>query len=159
MWPEMAFTLPVKALASQRLDRLTQQYLWPGSPRAALPQQAIQGMLTGFIDLLFCHQGRYFVLDYKSNRLPGYSATQMQQAMLTHRYDLQAALYVLALHRLLRSRLGPSYDYDIHVGGALYLFLRGVDQPGGGLLQILPPRALIQAMDAACAATPEQEAA
>lgn len=159
MWPEMAFTLPVKALASQRLDRLTQQYLWPGSPRAALPQQAIQGMLTGFIDLLFCHQGRYFVLDYKSNRLPGYSATQMQQAMLTHRYDLQAALYVLALHRLLRSRLGPSYDYNIHVGGALYLFLRGVDQPGGGLLQILPPRALIQAMDAACAATPEQEAA
>jgi exodeoxyribonuclease V beta subunit len=154
----MAFTLPVKALASQRLDWLMHQYLWPGKPRAALPQQAIQGMLTGFMDLVFCHQGRYFVLDYKSNRLPGYSATQMQQAMLTHRYDLQAALYVLALHRLLRARLGSSYDYDIHVGCALYLFLRGVDQPGGGLLQIQPPRVLIDAMDADFAATHEQEA-
>ena len=159
LWPEMAFTLPVKALASQRLDWLMHQYLWPGKPRVALPQQAIQGMLTGFMDLVFCHQGRYFVLDYKSNRLPAYTATQMQHAMLTHRYDLQAALYVLALHRLLRARLGSSYDYDIHVGGALYLFLRGVDQPGGGLLQIQPPRVLIDAMDADFATTHEQVAA
>ena len=55
---------------------------------------------------------------------------------------------MLALHRLLKSRL-PDYDFDQHLGGALYLFLRGVDQPGGGLLHLSPPRALIESLDAA----------
>ncbi|MBP9904366.1 MAG: exodeoxyribonuclease V subunit beta [Rhodoferax sp.] len=158
-WPEMAFTLPVQRLASQRLDQLIGQHLWPGQPRAALPRQALEGMLTGFMDLVFVHQGRYYVLDYKSNRLPDYSGVQLQQAMLAHRYDVQAALYVLALHRLLRSRLGPSYDYERHMGGALYLFLRGIDQPGGGLLPLQPPRALIEALDQAFGATARLEVA
>jgi len=62
-------------------------------------------------------------------------------------------LYVLALHRLLKSRL-PGYDYDQHVGGALYLFLRGIDQPGCGLLHVSPPVALIEAMDAVFSQSP-----
>lgn len=90
------------------------------------------------------------MLDYKSNRLANYLPEALQQAMLQHRYDVQAALYLLALHRLLKSRL-PDYDPAQHLGGALYLFLRGVDQPGCGLLHLNPPVELIHNLDAAFA--------
>ena len=72
----------------------------------------------------------------------------MQQAIDRHRYDLQYVLYVLALHRHLRARL-PDYDYARHIGGALYSFVRGWNNPDtGGLFQARPPRALIEALDA-----------
>jgi exodeoxyribonuclease V beta subunit len=99
------------------------------------------------MDLVLEHQGRYFVLDYKSNRLASYQTSALQIAILEHRYDVQYTLYTLALHRLLKSRLS-GYDYDLHVGGALYLFLRGIDQPGSGLWVDRPPKALIEALDA-----------
>ncbi|MCP6484539.1 hypothetical protein NL492_27415, partial [Klebsiella pneumoniae] len=77
--------------------------------RPALPQRSLHGMLMGFADLVFCHEGRYWVLDYKSNHLgpdgAAYGREALARAMLHHRYDVQAALYLLALHRLLRSRL------------------------------------------------------
>jgi exodeoxyribonuclease V beta subunit len=139
-------------LGSQQLDALITLHIWPTHARVALESRQLEGMLTGFMDLVLRHEGRYYVLDYKSNRMPGYSPEQLQQAMLTHRYDVQAVLYVLALHRLLKSRLA-GYDFDQHIGGALYLFLRGVDQPGSGLLHLSPSRALIESLDAAFAGT------
>jgi exodeoxyribonuclease V beta subunit len=147
-WPEMGFTLPVQRLESGWLDHKVSQAAWPGLPRAALQARSLQGLLTGFMDLVFQVQGRYYVLDYKSNRLPDYTSDTLTQAMLDHRYDVQAVLYVLALHRLLKSRQ-PSYDYDQHMGGALYWFVRGVDKPGTGLLQWQAPRALIEELDSA----------
>ena len=77
----------------------------------------------------------------------------MRRAVLEHRYELQYVLYLLALHRLLRARLGAAYDYDRHIGGAVYLFLRGHAAPGGGLHLERPPRALIEALDAVFAGT------
>jgi len=89
----------------------------------------VQGMLKGFIDLTFEYQGQYFVLDYKSNylgdELADYSQQAMSEAIIEHRYDFQYQLYTLALHRLLRSRL-VDYDYEQHVGGVFYTFLRGM---------------------------------
>ncbi|AKX54495.1 hypothetical protein AKN90_01275 [Thiopseudomonas alkaliphila] len=86
-------------------------------------------MFKGFIDLTFEHQGQYYVADYKSNWLgeddTAYTQAAMQSAILQHRYDLQYVLYLLALHRLLKLRL-PNYDYDQHIGGAVYLFVRGL---------------------------------
>jgi exodeoxyribonuclease V beta subunit len=152
MWPEMGFSLPVQRLGSQQLDDLISRHVWPKHARVALESRQLEGMLTGFMDLVLRHEGRYYVIDYKSNRLPGYSPEQLQQAMLAHRYDVQAVLYVLALHRLLKSRLA-GYDFDQHIGGALYLFLRGVDQPGSGLLHLSPSRELIESLDAAFAGT------
>lgn len=148
MWPEMAFTLTVKNVEALRLDYLIQQHIAPGQGRRALQPRQLEGMLVGFIDLLIEHEGRYYVLDYKSNWLPAYDTAQLQQAVLLHRYDVQYTLYLLALHRLLKSRL-PGYDYDQHIGGALYLFIRGIDQPGAGLLQAKPPRELIEMLDLA----------
>ena len=97
------------------------------------------GMLKGFIDLVFYHDGKYYIADYKSNYLgdshADYQPEALAQAMLEHRYDLQYQLYTLALHRYLRHRL-PDYDYQTHFGGVYYLFLRGMapDHPGGDLV-------------------------
>ena len=110
----------------------------------------LQGMLTGFIDLVFQHDGRYWVLDYKSNGLPNYAPDTLNQAVLDKRYDVQYVLYLLALHRLLSSRL-PDYNYDRHVGGAVYLFLRGLHSEGAGVHHIKPPLSLIQQLDLAFA--------
>ena len=93
-------------------------------------------MLKGFIDLIVEHEGRFYIVDYKSNWLgPDASAytTEAMDASVRHsRYDLQYAIYTLALHRQLRARL-PGYDYENHVGGVLYLYLRGVDADGHGV--------------------------
>ncbi len=145
-WPEMGFTLSLGASQASEVDLLITQHIWPGQPREPLAERRLQGMLVGFMDLVFENEGRFYVLDYKSNRLASYGQNDLQTAMLAHRYDLQMTLYVLALHRLLRSRL-KAYDYDQHIGGALYWFLRGVDQSGHGVLNHRPARALIEAMD------------
>jgi exodeoxyribonuclease V beta subunit len=150
-WPEMAFTLPVHAMESAWLDQQIRHSVWPRRERAALQPRTLEGLLTGFMDLVLLHDGRYHVLDYKSNRLTDYAPQTLQAAMLTHRYDVQAVLYVLALHRLLKSRL-PGYDFDRHMGGALYWFVRGVDQPGAGMLALNPARSLIESLDAALSA-------
>ena len=110
-------------------------------------------MLKGFIDLVFRWQGRYYLLDYKSNWLgdgsEAYTREAMAQAMQSHRYDLQYQLYTLALHRYLRHRLA-GYDYEKHFGGVIYLFLRGVDpaHPENGIFTTRPDAGLIQGMDA-----------
>jgi exodeoxyribonuclease V beta subunit len=157
-WAEMAFTLPVHQLGAGRIDALIRQQVLPGQGRAALQPLQLEGMLTGFMDLVLEHEGRYWVLDYKSNWLGAYGAAQLQESILSHRYDVQYTLYLLALHRLLKSRL-PDYDYEQHVGGALYLYLRGIDQPGAGLFVDRPPLALIEALDAAFALPPHSEQA
>ena len=86
----------------------------------------------------------------------------MQRAMLEHRYDVQAALYLLALHRLLKARLGPAYDPRRQLGGAIYLFLRGVNGPAAGCCPVTAPLGLIEDLDAllqSCHASSSQGAA
>lgn len=146
-WPEMGFSFTVQHSSVAQMDQLITQHVLPSHTRQALQARTLQGMLIGFMDLVLEHQGRYYVLDYKSNRLAAYDEDHLRDAVLSHRYDVQYTLYVLALHRLLKHRL-PGYDYDQHLGGALYLFLRGIDQPGAGLFADKPARALIEALDA-----------
>ncbi len=149
---EMEFWLPLAQLPSHGVDALCCQHLLPGQPRPPLPSRALHGMLMGFADLVLAHQGRYWVLDYKTNALGAdsraYDAPTLAQAMLQHRYDVQAALYSLALHRLLQSRLGTAYDPAQHLGGALYFFVRGVDGSTCGLHHLPIPVALLDALDA-----------
>ena len=152
-WAEMGFVVTTQGVDATTLDRAVRTHVLPGQPRDPLPPAALEGLLTGFLDLVFEHDGRYYVLDYKSNRLPDYGPATLAGAILQHRYDLQYALYLLALHRLLRVRL-PGYDYDRHVGGAIYLFARGIGSPGDGIHRDCPPRSLIEALDAACREAP-----
>ncbi len=95
----------------------------------ALEFVPLQGFLKGFVDLVFEHQGRWWMVDYKSNRLgdrlADYAPPRLARAMADHHYYLQYHLYAVALHRLLAYRL-PTYDPGTHFGGALYLFIRGM---------------------------------
>ncbi|MEN1958122.1 exodeoxyribonuclease V subunit beta [Luteimonas changyuni] len=90
-------------------------------------RRRLEGLMTGLIDLTYVHDGRWYVLDYKSNRLPGYGPAQLDEAMAHSEYDLQALIYTLALHRWLRFRLGDAYDYARDFGGVRYVFCRGLD--------------------------------
>ncbi len=150
--PEMEFWLPAARLHAREVDALCRQHLLPGVDRPQLPDAQLHGMLMGFADLVFEHAGRYWVLDYKSNHLGGddqaYSAQALDSAMAQHRYEVQAALYMLALHRLLRARLGQDYDPARQLGGAVYLFLRGIDGPAGGCCTLPAPLALLNGLDA-----------
>jgi exodeoxyribonuclease V beta subunit len=106
----------------------------------------LHGLLTGLMDLVFEHGGRYHLVDYKTNLLPAYDADALRDAVAAHDYDLQYLLYVLALHRWLR-RILPDYEYDTHMGDVYYLFVRDLAE-GRGVHRDRPPRALIEAMDA-----------
>lgn len=89
----------------------------------------LTGMMHGFIDLIIEHQGRYFVADYKSNflgsTLENYAPQYLVSNMIEHNYDIQALIYGVALHRYLSKRV-PDYCVNTHLGGALYLYLRGM---------------------------------
>lgn len=149
--PEMEFWLPLAQLPAARVDALCHAFILPGQTRPALPQRSLHGMLMGFADLVFEHQGRYWVMDYKTNHLgvdaAAYTDAALAQAMLQHRYDVQAALYMLALHRLLQSRMGAAYAPDEHLGGALYFFLRGMDGAARAIHTVPPVLPLLQALE------------
>ncbi len=161
--PEMEFWFPSDGLVASQVDALCCRHLLAGRNRPALPERELRGMLMGFADLVFESGGRFWVLDYKSNFLgpqdSDYHADALDAAMAAHRYDVQAALYLLALHRLLRSRLGAAYDPARQLGGAVYFFLRGLHGPVSGCVHVAPPLALLDGLEALLAAAPAPLAA
>ncbi|ELY4598069.1 exodeoxyribonuclease V subunit beta [Cronobacter malonaticus] len=159
---ELEFYVPIDAaLRPEALDALIREHDPLSAQCPPLDFRQVRGMLKGFIDLVFRWQGRYYLLDYKSNWLgdspEAYTVEAMSQAMQTHRYDLQYQLYTLALHRYLRHRL-PNYDYERHFGGVIYLFLRGVtkEDTRQGIFTTRPAQALVTAMDALFAGAEEK---
>jgi exodeoxyribonuclease V beta subunit len=146
MWSEMEFNLEAHHVPAKLLDQHIQSHLFAGTSRPALQPRLMQGMLTGSLDLVLQHDHRYWIVDYKSNKLPDYSVATLQDAVLHKRYEVQYVLYTLALHRLLKIRL-PDYDYAQHMGGAVYLFMRGINQTGAGVHFQRLPQALIETLD------------
>lgn len=143
---ELEFTLAAPQLDITGLQTLLRQH---GLVVPQLAYTRLQGWLRGFMDLVFAWQGRYYVLDWKSNhlgnRIDDYHLDAMAAAMADHGYTLQALIYSLALHRHLALRL-PGYDPERHFGGSLYLFVRGV-RPGArtGIHAWRPDPGLLQA--------------
>jgi len=161
---EMEFYIPIAGpLTAGALDGLVREYDPLSKACPALNFRQVSGMLKGFIDLVFRHDGRYYLLDYKSNWLGDSSEAYTQQAMAaamqSHRYDLQYQLYTLALHRYLRHRISD-YAYEQHFGGVIYLFLRGIDanDPHSGIFTTRPDVALVDKMDMLFAARTEEVA-
>ena len=152
--PEMEFYLQVKNnLSAAQFNQLLSQYPLLNEAVSDLSFKQFNGLLKGFIDLTFEHNGKYFVCDYKSNHLGNsfqdYSQQAMQSAMAAHRYDAQLILYTLALHRMLKKQL-QNYDYQTHVGGGYYLFLRGISQANSaetGVVALKPAQELIEKLD------------
>jgi exodeoxyribonuclease V beta subunit len=118
-----------------------------------LSSHQISGFLKGFIDLVFEHEGRFFLVDWKSNflgdRPENYSRERIQEVMDGELYHLQYHLYCLAMHKYLRTRISD-YDYEKHFGAVFYLFLRGVDPAAGseyGVYQTRPSAQLIENLE------------
>ena len=138
---ELEFAFPVAGLERARLGASLEAngYRDPfflsreGRPEEP-PRPPVDGFLRGFVDLVIEHGERWYVIDYKSNWLgpsPGdYSREAVAAAMRASAYPLQYLLYLVALHRYLGLRL-PGYDFERHVGGVFYLFVRGMDPAFG----------------------------
>ena len=147
---ELDFHLRTRGLEAARLEDLLRRH---GVPEAALLARrgVPEGWLKGYIDLCHEWEGRWWVLDWKSNHL-GLAADYIREAMAAEMarsgYLLQALLYLTALHRHLRGAL-PGYAPERHLGGLRYLFLRGLDPtaPGRGVYEERPPLALILELD------------
>ncbi|MFP3566593.1 exodeoxyribonuclease V subunit beta [Paraburkholderia sp. SIMBA_030] len=129
-----------------------------GYSDVALEPGVLRGFVKGFIDMIVEHDGRFWIVDWKSNHLgdsaADYAAAPLEAAMASHAYHLQALLYTVALHRYLKTRV-RDYAYDTHVGGYLYLFVRGVrpewrdaDGPAGVHMR-RPAFQLVALLDAA----------
>ena len=147
---EMEFHMPLHEVKVSGFNHIINQYFKQHKRDYQFEQ--LNGMIKGFIDLMFEFEGKFYVADYKSNHLgdsyDNYHYSAMEQAMTGHDYHLQAILYTLALHRWLKHKL-PNYDYNTHVGGAYYLFIRGMSQvvPSNGVYFVLPEKAMIEALD------------
>ncbi|AJO89922.1 exodeoxyribonuclease V subunit beta [Haemophilus influenzae] len=120
-------------------------------PSEPLQFEQIQGMVRGSIDLVFRHNGKYYLVDYKSNflgsTLASYNQEALKKEMLHSHYDWQYLIYTLALHRYLKNVL-PRYDYDRNFGGVFYLFLRGMNgEPQSGVFYDRPSVELITELD------------
>jgi exodeoxyribonuclease V beta subunit len=113
---------------------------------------SLHGFLKGYIDLVFFHEGLWYVVDYKTNHLGehlgDYDQERMQRAMADSHYYLQYHLYTLAVDRFLR-RVEPRYDYESSFGGVFYLFIKGLC-PGHetGIFFEKPPQARLSALSA-----------
>ncbi|GAA3919733.1 exodeoxyribonuclease V subunit beta [Litoribacillus peritrichatus] len=149
---EMEFLIPItEPITCDQVNGIVEQDALSKNAQQGLSFGQVQGMLKGFIDLTFESEGKFYVLDWKSNYLGAdssfYTQGAMAEAMLDHRYDFQYLLYTLALHRYLRVRI-KDYDYEEHIGGAYYVFLRGVEQDASrGVFFTKPDKSVIEQLD------------
>ncbi len=146
--PEMEFYYQNEEIETRKLLSIIRDGNtpdWENKGRAA------SGFLKGFIDLTFEFNGKYYLLDYKTNYLGDYFEDYRQE-LLQHEmweasYDLQYHIYTVALHRYLQKRL-PDYSYEHDFGGAFYLFLRGMNTDGSeGIFFDRPNKQVITELD------------
>ncbi|GAA5520935.1 exodeoxyribonuclease V subunit beta [Aliifodinibius salicampi] len=146
--PEMEFYYQNNHIETQRLLSIIRN--------GAIPEwgnrgEAESGFLKGFIDLTFEFNGKYYLLDYKTNYLgdsiSDYQLEELKHEMREASYDLQYHIYTVALHRFLNKQL-PNYSYENHFGGAFYLFVRGINEKGReGIFFDCPDEKIIKELD------------
>lgn len=148
---EMEFWLSIEYFHAHRVDQICRQFIFPSLERPVLTPESWHGLMMGFADLIFEHEGRFWLMDYKSNFLgleeDSYSRENIERDVLKHRYDLQMAIYLVALHRILKSRLGAHYTVNRYLGGAMLWYLRGVNSPSQGICFIPCRVEMIESLD------------
>ena len=155
---ELEFFFPLRFIDSSLFGELLESHgLLPCGINLAQLAQSLQfspvkGMLMGFMDMVFEQDGRYYLLDWKSNHLGNtlddYGHDAMTQAMQKNLYPLQYLLYTVALNRYLSLRV-KNYTYSKHFGGVIYVFLRGASREHGesrGFFRDLPAEGLVEAL-------------
>jgi len=147
---ELEFYFPLSRINHRQFSKIF--------PDKRLRFQSISGFMKGFVDLIFEYQGRFYILDWKSNWLgpnpESYSRTAMDAEMESKFYHLQLSIYTVALHRFLGARMA-GYDYETHFGGVFYLFLRGIDpaRPALGVWRTRPEADVIKRLSRAFASS------
>ncbi len=137
---ELEFYFPLQRLHGSDLTELFSRHVGTGTGAGASANRdrfrfdAVEGFMKGFIDLVFEANGRFYIVDWKSNFLgpciEDYGRESLKKAVRESLYDLQYTLYTVAVHQFLRTRI-PKYSYEDHFGEVLYLFLRGIDPTHG----------------------------
>ncbi len=153
---EFEFFFPLRFVTPELLGRCLVKRGWrvagvnPERIRDALGFKPTRGMVRGFIDMIFRHNGRYYLVDWKSNHLGSgledYGGESLGRVMERNLYPLQYLLYTVALNRYLSLRV-RDYDYASHFGGVLYFFLRGISPRHGeryGIYRDLPRREMVE---------------
>ncbi|MGD2124660.1 MAG: exodeoxyribonuclease V subunit beta [Desulfobacteraceae bacterium] len=157
---EMEFYFPLKSVSSRRLRTIFEKYE-RSEPLSEIRERMerlefapVRGFMKGFMDMVFRFEGRFYLVDWKSNflgnRVEDYDRHRMGAAMEDAFYILQYHIYTLALHQYLKLKL-PGYHYEEHFGGVYYIFLRGVDPNRGsefGIYRDRPPVDLIDELNA-----------
>ncbi|MCP5158572.1 MAG: exodeoxyribonuclease V subunit beta [Gammaproteobacteria bacterium] len=154
---ELEFYYPLAYLCTETLRAVLRRHGYVTGSFGDLIENLVftpfRGYMKGFIDLVFEAEGRFYLVDYKSNWLgpepAAYRPDRLTEIMAREAYVLQYLIYTVALHRYLRLRV-PDYDYERHFGGVFYLFLRGMDPTRGadcGVFQDRPRPMLIMALD------------
>jgi exodeoxyribonuclease V beta subunit len=147
----MAFTFPLGSTSAARLSRLTLDGEEAGADLPDLSDVPVRGFVRGFIDMILEHQGRFWLIDWKSNYLGNervdYDRQRLSQVMRREHYSLQYHLYTAALHRFLAARV-PGYSYRDRFGGVLYVFLRGFDlDPRLGVFEDRPEQKTLDRLE------------
>ena len=147
---ELEFYFPLHLLSRETLREQFDADELKESGLERLNFSPVRGVMRGFIDMVFQHEGRFYLVDWKSNVLgpdiADYAPASLRKTMEKHFYVLQSHLYAVALHRYLTLRL-PGYQYDRHFGGIYYLFIRGMDPawgPAYGVYADRPERTFIE---------------
>ncbi len=142
---EMEFFYPISHLKTDQVFTLI------GSTK---PSEKVHllGFMKGFIDLIFRLDGKYYILDYKSNHLgdtfESYSEENLKQEVQHSNYDLQYHIYLIAFLRFIQLK-DPNFDYKENFGGVFYLFVRGINPniPGSGVYFDKPEYSIIKQLD------------
>jgi len=152
---EMEFYFPLNQLSARNLVKIfnlnsqaEELKVFSGN-LGKLEFKPLRGFMKGYIDLIFQHEGRFYLVDWKSNylgpHLDDYNQAALSQTMQSDLYTLQYHLYTLALHQYLRYQQ-PGYRYEDHFGGIFYVFIRGLDHtrgPENGIFYDLPEPELV----------------
>jgi exodeoxyribonuclease V beta subunit len=128
---ETEFYFPLQAMQINSLINCLKYHRGDNKDIFLPNKEELTGMMKGYIDLIFEHNGRFYIVDYKSSHLGNHYEDYHWQALKEnnqhHFYDLQYLIYSLALHRFLQSRIAD-YDPQSHFGGVYYLYLRAMSQ-------------------------------
>ena len=143
---ELEFDFPISLIHRKQLEALSPT----ATPWQIQSDDTLQGLMNGKMDLFFESEGKYYLLDWKSNHLgyqtDDYTDDRVAEAMTANNYHLQYHLYTVALYKYLQLRL-PGFDYDKHFGGVIYLFVRGIRiGENNGIFYHQPERRLIEGM-------------
>ena len=156
---EMEFYFPLKKISNETLQNAFAVHA-SGNRLAGFPEhlgrlqfRPAKGFMKGFIDLVFGFNGKYYLVDWKSNHLgygvEDYESSALDAVMHHSYYTLQYHIYTLALHLFLQLRI-PGYQYERDFGGVFYLFIRGIDKdagPGCGVFYDRPDKELVEALE------------